>query len=293
MNPYTDLSRPPLREAALTRALVVPGGLWRSIRVVDQTGSTNADAVDAALAGEPEGLVIVAERQTAGRGRLERHWVAPPRSSVMLSVVLRPAFPVARWGWLPLLAGVAVAEAIGRVAVVDARLKWPNDVLLRSPAWEPEAGDPAEGFGKGGGILGEAVSEAGAVVLGVGLNVSQRADELPEPPGPGFRPTSLVLVGAASTDRDPLLRAVLRSLAAWYRRLNDAQGDPEASGLRPAYLDLCVTVGAEVAVSLPGGEVVAGTVHDVDTDGRLNVVTDAGPRVLAAGDVRHVRPRGG
>ena len=217
---YSDLSRPPLSEKDLSRALVGSGGLWRAIHVRAETGSTNADVAEAARAGEQEGLVIVAESQTAGRGRLDRRWEAPPRSSIMLSALLRPAVPAARWGWLPLLAGVAVAEAVGRVGVVEARLKWPNDLLLRSAV---PAG-PDDRFGKGAGILAEVVPEAGAVVVGIGLNVSQTNAELPPPRDGGFAPTSLAVVGAASIDRDPLVRAILRALATWYGRFNDAQG---------------------------------------------------------------------
>lgn len=292
MGAYSDLSRPPLREPTLNRALVAPGSLWRSITVVAETGSTNADAIAAAHAGEQEGFVIVAESQSAGRGRFDRRWVAPPQSSIMVSVLLRPEFPAARWGWLPLLAGVAVVEAVGRVAVVDARLKWPNDVLIRSAGTQPPVDDPMVGFGKGAGILAEAAPEIGAVVLGIGLNVSQRADELPPPVTGGFPPTSLALVGAASTDRDPILKAILRSIADWYRRLGDAHGDPDAAGLRTAYLGVCTTVGAEVVVTLPGGESVTGRASDVDSGGRLGVATHAGLRSLAAGDVQHVRATG-
>jgi BirA family biotin operon repressor/biotin-[acetyl-CoA-carboxylase] ligase len=292
MGAYSDLSRPPLREPPLRRALVAPGSLWHSIRIVAETGSTNADAVAAAQAAEPEGLVIVAESQSAGRGRLDRQWVAPPQSSIMVSVLLRPDFPATRWGWLPLLAGVAVVEAVGGIAVVDARLKWPNDVLIRSAGLRPPVDDPMWGYGKGAGILAEAVPEVAAVVLGIGLNVSQGADELPEPVLGGFAPTSLALVGAVRTDRDPLLRGILRSIADWYRRLGEARGDPDASGLRTAYLGLCTTVGSEVVVALPGGESVTGRVSDVDSEGRLGVATPAGLRSLAAGDVQHVRATG-
>src|SRR5262245_33528909 len=127
-SPYADLSRPPLQAAPLRRALV--GRLWTDVRVVTETGSTNADLVAAARTGAAEGLVLVAESQTAGRGRFDRVWQAPPRSSLTLSVLLRPSVSPARLGWLPLLTGVALAESVGRIAVVDAALKWPNDLLL-------------------------------------------------------------------------------------------------------------------------------------------------------------------
>jgi len=283
-SPYADLSRPPLRERDLRRALVVPGGLWTDVRVVAETASTNTDVAAAARDGAPEGLVLVAESQTAGRGRLGRGWSAPPRAGITVSVLLRPDVAPRRLGWLPLLAGVSLVEAVGRIAVVDAAVKWPNDLVVRPP--RPGPGEA--GYGKCAGVLAEGLT--GAVVLGIGLNVSQRADELPAPPaGATFPPTSLALVDAAGTDRDPLLRALLRQLADWYGRWRATGGDADACGLRTAYRDNCVTLGSDVAVSLPDGEVVRGVGSDVDPDGRLLVTTPDGPRAVAAGDVNHVR----
>jgi BirA family transcriptional regulator, biotin operon repressor / biotin---[acetyl-CoA-carboxylase] ligase len=277
-SPYTDLSRPPLREGVLSRGLVVPDGLWTQVRVVAETGSTNADLAEAARTGAGEGLVLIAERQRAGRGRLDRSWQAPERSAITMSVLLRPPVPTARLGWLPLLAGVALVDAIDRVGGVEAHLKWPNDLLL---------GLGAGGFGKAAGILAEAVD--GAVVLGLGLNVSQRADELPPPSDPrAYPPTSLALAGGP-TDRVPLVRATLRSVEHWYARWRDAGGDPDASGLRAAYRSHCVTIGLDVAVSLPGGGELVGNATDVDADGRLVVMAGDGVHTLAAGDVRHIR----
>jgi BirA family transcriptional regulator, biotin operon repressor / biotin---[acetyl-CoA-carboxylase] ligase len=278
---YTDLSRPPLRESALQRALVAAGGLWSQVRVVTETGSTNADVAEAARSGAPEGLVLVAERQTAGRGRMGRDWQAPPRAGITVSVLFRPEVPAHRLGWVPLLAGVSVVDAVGRIAVVDTALKWPNDVLAR-----PATGDGP--YGKCAGILAEGLPSA--VVLGLGLNVSQRADELPTPPASApLPPTSLALVDAACTDRDPLLRAILRRLAGWYDRWRDADGDADACGLRDAYRECCVTIGVDVLVTRPGGEAVRGLASDVDADGRLVVATADGLQAMAAGDVHHVR----
>ncbi|WP_433066235.1 biotin--[acetyl-CoA-carboxylase] ligase [Dactylosporangium sp. CS-033363] len=267
---WSDLGRPPLRPAALRRALVVPGGLWTDLRVVPETGSTNADAIAAAREGAPQGLVIVAERQIAGRGRLGRQWESPPRAGLALSVLLRPTVPPARLGWLPLLAGVALAEAVRRIARIDAYLKWPNDLLL-------------QGDRKTAGILAEAAD--GAVVLGIGLNVTLREDELPRPDA-----TSLALAGAENTDRDPLLRALLRALADWYTRFAEHGGDPEASGLREAYIFHCGTIGRRVSVDLPGGSVLEGQASGIDVDGRLQVTDRFGAvRTVAAGDVVHAR----
>lgn len=285
--PYSDLGRPPLNERSLRRALLVPGGLWRRLEVRAETGSTNADVAAAARDGEPEGLVIVAERQVAGRGRLGRTWESPARAGLSLSVLLRPgtpdeargwaAVPVAGYGWLPLLAGVALHESVHRVTGLETSLKWPNDLLV--PLADGDEGKTA-------GILAEGVP--GAVVMGVGLNVSLRADELPDrPTGPPA--TSLGLAGAPDADRDPLLKAFLRSLADWYARWRDATGDPGASGLRAAYRKSCGTIGRRARVLLPDGTEVSGLVTGVDDDARLLLRTPAGDRPLAAGDVVHLR----
>jgi BirA family biotin operon repressor/biotin-[acetyl-CoA-carboxylase] ligase len=291
-SPYSDLERPPLRADPLRRALLTPGGLWTRLELLEQTESTNADAAAAAQAGEAEGLIVVAERQTAGRGRMGRPWTSPPRAGIATSVLLRPGeavadrgwspVPIGRYAWLPLLAGVALVEAVARLARIDAALKWPNDLLVDGR--------------KCAGILAEATAAPagnagppGAVVVGIGLNVTLDSGELPDTPT-GPPATSLKLAGAEATDRDPLLRALLRSLAAWYGRWRDAGGDADDAGVRAAYLEHCATVGRAVRVSLPGGGTVTGTATTVDGAGRLVVRTaDGSASALAAGDVLHLR----
>ncbi|MEU9150952.1 biotin--[acetyl-CoA-carboxylase] ligase [Streptomyces sp. NPDC048417] len=279
-NRWSDLDRPPLGVAGLRRALVRDGGhggLYCDIEVVQRTGSTNSDLVARALAGDAdEGAVLVAEEQTAGRGRLDRQWTAPARSGLFFSVLLKPAeVPVARWGWLPLLTGVAVATGLARVAGVDTALKWPNDLLLT-------VGDEER---KAGGILAERAGED-AVVVGVGINVTLRAEELPVP-----QAGSLALAGALTTDRDPLLRAVLRSLEDWYGRWRAAEGDPARSGLQEAYAAGCATLGRTVRAELPGDRSLVGEAVAVDGDGRLVIATEAGVQEpVGAGDIVHLRP---
>ncbi|MEU1819884.1 biotin--[acetyl-CoA-carboxylase] ligase [Streptomyces roseifaciens] len=270
---WSDLDRPPLNVTALRRGLLRPGGLWTSVDVVARTGSTNTDLV---AAGGPEGAVLVAEEQSAGRGRLDRTWTAPPRSGLFFSVLLRPGpgVPVERWGWLPLLAGVATAAALSRAAGVDTALKWPNDLLVTVDGHERKAG----------GILAERTGDA--VVVGIGLNVSLRADELPVPTA-----GSLALAGAQVLDRDPLLRAVLRSLEEWYGRWRDAAGDPAQSLLQEAYAAGCATLGRHVRAELPGGRELVGEAVAVDGDGRLVLATGDGvQQPVGAGDIVHVRP---
>lgn len=292
-SPYSDLDRPPLRELAINKAVVRPGGLWRRVEVVAETASTNADVAEAARAGKPEGYVRVAEAQSAGRGRLGRTWTAPPRSGLFLSVLLRPAdIPVNRWGWLPLLAGTAARTAVDGVSGVPVKLKWPNDLIVvddspAADAADAAAGDDAYGAArKLGGILVERVETptGPAAVVGLGLNVSLRRDELP-----AAHATSLVLEDAKAADRDTVLRAVLRELERWYTDWSVTGGDPMASGLLSAYAASCATIGRRVRVELPGGEPVVGEAVGLDGDGRLLVRTAAGERAFGAGDVVHLR----
>jgi BirA family transcriptional regulator, biotin operon repressor / biotin---[acetyl-CoA-carboxylase] ligase len=255
--------------SALREALVVPGGLWNEIIVTAQTGSTNADVAAAARGGATEGLVVVADLQTAGRGRFDREWVCPPRAGLMLSVLLRPRAHPRWYGWLPLLAGVALVETVRRLGELDAVLKWPNDLLV--------------GGRKCAGILAEAVPDG--VVIGIGLNVSLREDELPVPGA-----TSLLLAGSACTDRDPLLRALLRTLAERYDRWSQA---PESDALPEAYRTHCATIGRQVTVALPDGTHLSGEATDVDASGRLLVADpDGAVTAVAAGDVVHVASAG-
>ncbi|MER6181270.1 biotin--[acetyl-CoA-carboxylase] ligase [Streptomyces sp. NPDC001652] len=274
---WSDLDRPPLNGAALRRGLVRDGGLYCDVDVVQSTGSTNNDLVGLAVkGGAEEGAVLVAEEQTAGRGRLDRQWTAPARSGLFFSVLLKPAaVPVARWGWLPLLTGVAVATGLSRAAGIDTALKWPNDLLV-SIAGEER---------KTGGILAERAGEDG-VVVGVGINVTLREQELPVP-----QAGSLLLAGAITTDRDPLLRAVLRSLEEWYGRWRDAGGDPAASGLQETYAAGCATLGRTVRAELPGDRSITGEAVAVDGDGRLVIATEEGVQEpVGAGDIVHLRP---
>jgi len=277
-NRWSDLERPPLNASSLRRAILTPDSLWTDLEVVEVTGSTNTDLVARAQEGASQGTVLIAEEQSAGRGRLDRHWSAPARSGLFFSVLLRPsAVPVERWGWLPLLAGVATATALSRSAGVDTALKWPNDLLVTVDGEER----------KTGGILAER-ADTDAVVIGIGLNVSLRADELPVPAA-----ASLALAGAQGVDRDPILRAILRSLADWYARWTAAGGDPSACRLRQTYAAGCATLGRSVRVELPGGRRLDGTAVAVDDDGRLVLATEGGgEQAVGAGDVVHVRPAG-
>jgi BirA family biotin operon repressor/biotin-[acetyl-CoA-carboxylase] ligase len=309
-----DGGRSPVLNAAVLDAARLNGALapwpdlWREVRVVDETGSTNADLLAEAQAGAREGLVLVAEEQTAGRGRMGRRWISPPRRALTFSVLLRPAAPAGLLGWVPLLAGVAVASALEHTAGVDARLKWPNDVLV----------DDA----KIAGILAERWGSA--VVVGTGINVLQQRGELPVPTATsllmawggraavaraaGAGPAAARAAGAAQMQgaepaegpadeadtRERLLTAVLDELARWYRAWVDQPqpGDADGCGLREEYLRRSGTVGTAVTVMLPGGQNLTGTAAGIDAAGRLEIRTPAGLVQVSAGDVVHLRGTG-
>jgi BirA family biotin operon repressor/biotin-[acetyl-CoA-carboxylase] ligase len=277
---YNDLDRPPLDERSLQRALMTPEGFVSAIRVLPSVESTNTALITAAQDGAPHASVLVAEEQTAGKGRLGRTWTAPARSGLFVSILVRPELPAAAWTWLPLLAGLAAREAVARACQLELGLKWPNDLVVGS-------GELADR--KVGGILCETVPGATAVVAGIGINVTLRQHELPVP-----QAASLALAGAESTDRDTLLRALLRSFGDWYTRWSEADGDAEAAGLRDAYIQACVTLGREVRAELPGDRVVTGRASGVDRAGALLVTTaDQGEAAIGAGDVVHLRPAAG
>jgi len=268
MSDHED-SRPPIDLAVVGDG----NGRWR-VEVVEETASTNADVAERCRSGESEGLVLVAEHQTAGRGRLGREWVTPGRTSLTVSFLLVPGdTPADRWPWLPLLTGVAAAAAVHRVAGVEVELKWPNDVLV-------------EGHKLGGILLerveretGAAPESAGAVV-GIGINCHQSQEELPIPEA-----TSLAIVTGGPVDRSALLAALIEELAVQYDAWRGG------ADLREAYLALCRTPGQDVRVAVPGGGEVVGQAVDVDPAGRLVVRTEAGEEHLGAGDVVYVRPQ--
>ncbi|MDN3297673.1 biotin--[acetyl-CoA-carboxylase] ligase [Streptomyces ficellus] len=271
--PWSDLDRPPLNAAALRRGLLRPGALWTSLDIVGETGSTNSDLA-ARAATLPEGAVLIAEEQTAGRGRLDRTWSAPARSGLFFSVLLKPDVPVTRLPWLPLLTGVAAAAALARAGGVDTALKWPNDLLVTVEGEER----------KTGGILAERAGDDG-IVVGLGINVTLRKEELPVPTA-----GSLALANAISTDRDTLLRAVLRSLEHWYGRWTAAEGDPAACGVQEAYVAGCATLGRQVRCELPGDRTLTGEAVAIDGHGHLVVAAPGGEReAVGAGDIVHLR----
>jgi BirA family biotin operon repressor/biotin-[acetyl-CoA-carboxylase] ligase len=279
---WNDLDRPPLRVTQLNRDPGRLGALWNSLVVVAETGSTNVDLAELAARGTPEGAVLVAEQQTRAKGRLDRRWSAPARSGIFVSMLLRPGdagVPRDNWSWLPLLVGVSASTALSRAAGCEVRLKWPNDLLVPiGPVGHQEER-------KAGGILVELADEGRAVIAGIGVNVTLREDELPVPTA-----ASLALAGAKVTDREILLRELLRTFSGLYEEWCADGGDPSATRLREAYLSQCATIGKHVRVLLPGDKQIVGEAVDVDDLGRLVLREPSGAEhAVSAGDVIHVR----
>jgi BirA family biotin operon repressor/biotin-[acetyl-CoA-carboxylase] ligase len=267
-----------LRITELRRALVAPAGPFGALDVVSSTGSTNADLVAAAASGAEDRTVLIAERQTAGRGRRSRDWISPPASGLYLSVLLRPGdVPAGRLGSLAMVAGIALLRTAREVAGVDAVLKWPND-LLAGPA-----------RGKCAGVLSEAAASGSAVVVGIGLNVASVPGEVPAGPG-GLIATSLADAGARLTDRTDLAIALLTRFAEAEAAWRSAGGDLASAGLLAVYRDGCATLGQRVRVELPNDSELTGVATDLDASGELLIKADDGAEVtVSAGDVVHLR----
>lgn len=279
-----------MRQSLYRDKLTVPG--FARVEVVETSPSTNAElvtAVRADPAGWPAPSALVAEHQTAGKGRAGRSWETPARAGLTVSVLLRPQVPAEALGWLPLLAGLAVVRTVS-AGGVTAAVKWPNDVLL--PAVDTIAGLGL--YRKVAGILAQVVPEAQAtpgpgapaVVLGIGLNVSQSAEELPVPTA-----TSLALAGYPRPDRTDVLVRLLGEVHAVVRRWEQAGGDAAAAGLLDEYTAVSATLGTRVRAELAGGAgTLAGEAVGLDRSGALVVRTESGDeRTVTAGDIWHLR----
>ncbi|ACR18257.1 biotin--[acetyl-CoA-carboxylase] ligase [Corynebacterium kroppenstedtii] len=258
--------RPPLDHERVVKALREQG--WNDVAIVESTGSTNTD-LHAAASTLPDLSVLIAEEQVSGRGRLGRAWSAPRHSQVTLSVLLRPEVPPTKLGLLPLLTGVAVADTV-RSYGIDARVKWPNDILVR--------GD------KMCGILAEAVSMSDnpTVVVGFGLNIDLTKAELPID-----NATSFALEGK-HVDRTEVTIAVLGSLLERQRQWRNAGGS--ASSFIDDYKSVSATLNESVSAGLPNGGKLTGTAVDISDAGEL-LIRDARGQIhtVAAGDITHLR----
>jgi len=239
------------------------------LQVIARTGSTNADlrahAHDAA--SWPHLSALVTRDQTAGRGRLDRVWTAPPGAALAISVMLRPRMDPALRGWIPLIAGVAMADAITeQLTAQDVAVKWPNDVLVDGR--------------KICGILAEASDEA--VIVGAGVNTAMTAEQLPVPTA-----TSFAVLGAVA-DEDRLLADYLVRLDELLGMLSTS-GDAMVGGVHTVAVARSASIGREVEVTLPGGRLLVGTAVALDAEGRLVVAADGRREAVSAGDVVHAR----
>ncbi|GAA1692221.1 biotin--[acetyl-CoA-carboxylase] ligase [Microcella alkalica] len=243
---------------------------WR-----DSCPSTNSELVRRA-AELPDFAVLATDDQTAGRGRLDRVWSAPPGASLAISVFIRldaaPADPQGL-GWLPLLAGVAMTRAVRELGAECAGLKWPNDVLVRGR--------------KISGVLTELTAHG--VVIGSGLNTRMTEEQLPVPTA-----TSLAIEGIVDVETDALLAD--RVLAAYLGALRDLVAQwreaPTGAALRPIVVPVLDTLGAAVRVDQPGLAPLRGVAEGLDDDGRLLVRSGEGSSpvvAVSAGDVTHLR----
>ncbi len=243
-------------------------GEW-DVRRLDEVDSTNSSLMAQAHAGAPEGLVVVAEHQTAGRGRLDRRWESPPGTNLLASVLMRPACAPEDVHLCGGLVAVAAADACRVVAGVEPQLKWPNDLVV----------DGA----KLAGVLAETQFVAGrlsGVVVGIGLNVSW-----PGPEGAGGTCLEALAPGADRLDRSALLERMLEGIRSRRARLDDDEG---RRILADEIRRRCGTIGREVQVVLPSEE-VTGRAVTIDETGRLVVETSSGPRALSVGDVVYLR----
>lgn len=273
---------PVLLDADALRARLVDGGPYAALDVVTVTGSTNSDLAQAAADGAADRTALLAEEQRSGRGRMQRSWVSPRGYGLHVSVLLRPPERAqAAISWVPLIAGIALAETVQQRCGITARLKWPNDLLLGDgQEWRKAAGILAEGAAGPDGM---------AVVLGIGVNVHHGPEDLPTGAG-GLPATSLADQGA-EVDRQEFAAALLLALAEVDDTWRAHGGDVVSSGLLDRYQRLCATVGRQVRVEL-GAEDLRGTATGIDTDGRLLVQGSDGPATpVSAGDVVHLRPQ--
>jgi BirA family biotin operon repressor/biotin-[acetyl-CoA-carboxylase] ligase len=259
--------------------------LVAQLEILPTAGSTNDELVAAAPSLD-DFAVIVTDDQTSGRGRLGREWVAPAGKCLAISVLLRPTLPAGEplalehFGWLPLIAGVAMAKAVQTQVSGSVGLKWPNDVQIDG--------------NKVSGLLAELLSggaerRGDAVVLGAGVNLSLTRDELPTPVA-----TSLVLNGATLEGdelADAVLTAYLENLRGLYDDFVGLGADVVASGTRDLVTEYCTTLGQEVRVQLPGADDIVGVATGIDLAGRLQVrrSSDGVVVTVAAGDVTHLR----
>lgn len=252
------------------------------LETIDAVGSTNAELAERERrAAQPHGTALLTLDQTAGRGRLDRRWVAPPGTALAVSVLLAGDLAPEALPWLPIVGGLAARDAVAaELPAATVTVKWPNDVLVGG----------ADGVErKVAGVLAEVVAATGAVVLGVGVNTAMRREHLPVPTA-----TSILLEHPQSTGTDGLAdrvaAAVLSGILERFAALASAGGDAERAGIHAEAQARCGTIGRRIRVDLPAGERVTGTATGLAASGALAFVgDDGGIAAVHAGDVTHLR----
>ncbi len=245
-----------------------PGRIGWRIHYFDEVGSTQKVAAELANDGAAHGTVVIAERQSAGRGRMGRQWHSPPGLNLYQTIILRPTMPLAEVPRLSLVAGVAAAEALESVAAGLVALKWPNDVWLRGR--------------KAGGIIAEAVTDPGqglrCVLLGIGINVNLAPDQIPEELRD--KATSIRIATGRQCDRIALAAALFNRLDSRYMEIQQHG----FAVVRPRWEGYSALTGKRVTV-IDGGARITGTVRGIDAEGALMLETESGPARIMTGDV--------
>ncbi len=254
----------------------------RPVFLFDQLESTNSYAVQLAEKGTSHGTVVLADSQTAGKGRLGRDWHSPANMNVYFSIILAQQPPQPFISWIPLATGIAMAETIEEIATLKVRLKWPNDLLCNNL--------------KIGGILCESSTKGPngqTVVVGVGLNVNCR--EIHFPTDLKEIATSLAIQAGCSIDRHRLLTTFFSKLEFYYERVLDS----DLPNLQSGYASRCSTLGRHIQVSFPDSKVIEGIASHIGNEGELHMIpsnrsfdsTNKKPSTISirAGDVIHLR----
>ncbi len=259
-------------EADTIRRQLTTSRLGRSLHLFEELASTNAAAFALAGSGAPHGTAVLAETQTAGKGRLGRHWCSPPYLTIACSLILTNPNLAPHLSWIPLVTGLALVEATRHACGIGISLKWPNDLLYRDK--------------KIGGILCEGSSHGSQVpacVAGFGVNVNSRETDFPEE----LRAltTSLRQITGQCHDRNSLIAAMFNRLESWYDCLEAAR----VEHAHTSYAASCATLGREVEISSVAGETIRGTAVGIGNDGALLVSTAQGDLEIRAGDVHHLR----
>jgi len=251
----TDTPRAPLDQSRITSAL---SQYWR-VSVVDLTTSTQDDLAKKIISGEgASGDVIVANYQSAGRGRLDRSFLAPPSTALLFSIYLHPERPRDDWGFIPLLAGFSLADTLRKIGA-NISIKWPNDLLIEEM--------------KLGGIISTIAGPG--VIIGIGINVSTTIDELPIDTA-----TSLAIAGVTKLDRNFLLPLLLNAFE------KDFTAWDQGESFLDKYSQLSATLDKEVTIVGPSESRIQSRARSFDESGRLHL-TDG--QIVTVGDVIHLR----